>query len=489
MLSTTHAFAASALPPPIDDAIAQGRAAGKPVVLDFYTDWCHPCRRFDEQFMPDAGVQAALSDVLFVRYDAEKGEGVAAAGRYQVNAFPTFIVLDADGKVVTRDRGLPDAPASFVRFIERGLSLRLDEATVKARLADKKASASQLLGAARWLAAHRRLDESLAAYARVAAADPHGKQGIAPEAEWEARSLARLVAYRKQLAEDAARFAERWPGSERAGQATYLAAFSGRLPRARVHKLLAASLERAWDHVADLNHFAYLALALGDDEIALQAAQRAVALAPKDAGVRDTLAEVHHYRGERVQALAVADEAIALEQDPGELASLKENRARFAGPSTTPSSGVSDERAKAERELAAMMQEDAREPEEEAASGPGNEEVQKYRAFMVTSRNLFKEVGASCASQAGALSEAYVRIELPAAGGKPTKVTVLEPDATAKLKKCAVEAFAQKSFPPPPEMIQGRYTGEVRLKVESPLKLPALPARPDTLPDAGRWPR
>src|SRR5258706_15462372 len=122
--------------PPLEEHLATARTAGKPLVIDFYTDWCKPCRMFEQKILPDAKVQAALGEVVFVRYDAEKGNGLPAAARYRVDSYPTFVVLDAEGKVVTRTSGTPDEPAPFVSFVDRAVALSLDEATIKARLAD-----------------------------------------------------------------------------------------------------------------------------------------------------------------------------------------------------------------------------------------------------------------------------------------------------------------------------------------------------------------
>lgn len=61
---------------------------------------------------------------------------------------------------------------------------------------------------------------------------------------------------------------------------------------------------------------------------ALAAAERAVALAPDDAGILDTLAEVCFRRGDVERAVAVIDRAIALEPD---VAYYQDQRARFLG--------------------------------------------------------------------------------------------------------------------------------------------------------------
>ena len=89
-------------PPTLDDARKLAASAGKALVLEFSTDWCSACKVFEQQTLPDASVQAALSNVVFVRYDAEAAPGDEAARRYKVHVFPTFIAVDENGVAALR---------------------------------------------------------------------------------------------------------------------------------------------------------------------------------------------------------------------------------------------------------------------------------------------------------------------------------------------------------------------------------------------------
>jgi thiol-disulfide isomerase/thioredoxin len=457
--------------PPLEEHLASARAAGKPLVIDFYTDWCGPCRMFEQKILPVASVQAALGDVVFVRYDAEKGHGLTAAARYRVDSYPTFVVLDGQGKQVTRTSGTPDEPTPFVSFVDRAVALSLDEATIRARLADKKSDAKALLGAARWLAAHQRPDEAGATYARAARGDKGGKLGIAPTAEWEAFALEHSRAYLKRVAADAAGFAERWPASSQASDAALVAIRSGQLPPARARKLWAIVLKKNWDSAGSLNGLAYTALAVGDHDAALQAAERAVALTPKEASVYDTLAEVHHYRGEKAQALAASDRSIAL-ADPSMAAALAPNHDRFAGDgggARLPGPDVEAEKARGAKELADFVHDDGTpEGDAEATPSPAEqakiESEQAMRAQQRKVNDALRAAGGKCAAQAGNVAEAWVRIEFAPAGGKPARVLVLEPNVSLALKKCLVDSLSLATFPVAPAAANGRATGAVKLQ-------------------------
>jgi thiol-disulfide isomerase/thioredoxin len=457
--------------PPLEEHLASARAAGKPLVIDFYTDWCGPCRLFEQKILPTPAVQTALGGVVFVRYDAEKGNGLTAAARYRVDSYPTFVVLDGQGKAITRTSGTSDTPAPFVSFVDKAVALSLDEATIRARLADKKSDARALLGAARWMAAHGRLDEASAAYARAVRGDKGGKAGIAPVAEWEAFSLDHTRSYRKKVAEDAAGFAERWPTAEAASDAALVALRAGSLSPARAKKLWAIVLKKSWDSAGDLNGLAYSALALGDYDAALQAAERAVALTPKEASVYDTLAEVHHYRGEKDKALAASDQGIALADGSMKVA-LGENRARFAGEgggAKLPGPDVENEKTRGAKELADFLADDgagggagADDAAPSAAEQAKLESDNAMRAQQRKVNDALRAAGAACGAQAGALPEAWVRIELAPAGGKPVRVLVLEPGVSAGLKKCLVDSLAAATFPVAPAAANGRATGAVK---------------------------
>ena len=79
----------------------------KIVFIDFYTDWCLPCKMMDEEVFSDRTISEFFeSNFINVKVDAEKGEGPDLTVIYEVKRFPTLIFVDQKGRVLLRKEGL-----------------------------------------------------------------------------------------------------------------------------------------------------------------------------------------------------------------------------------------------------------------------------------------------------------------------------------------------------------------------------------------------
>jgi thiol:disulfide interchange protein DsbD len=92
-------------------ALAQARAEGRPVVQDFYADWCAACVELDEKTWIDPEVIAEAKRFMPVKMDfTRRGEFYkAASARYEIRGMPTVIFYDASGKETARFFGFKKA--------------------------------------------------------------------------------------------------------------------------------------------------------------------------------------------------------------------------------------------------------------------------------------------------------------------------------------------------------------------------------------------
>ncbi|HEX2683164.1 MAG TPA: thioredoxin family protein [Ferruginibacter sp.] len=105
-------------------ALTEAKKQNKLVFLDAYTSWCGPCKMLKRNTFPDkAAGEFFNKNFINVAVDMEKGEGLAVAAQYQVRAYPTLIIADANGKVVSVTEGYVDA-SQLIQFGKYGLSLK-----------------------------------------------------------------------------------------------------------------------------------------------------------------------------------------------------------------------------------------------------------------------------------------------------------------------------------------------------------------------------
>ncbi len=289
--------------PPLAPAVAAAAKTKQLLLLKVGTRWCPSCRKLDG-VLAEPAVRAKLEPFVRLGYDAEEGEGRDVAQRYNVIAFPTLLVLDGGGREVGRVTGdLAAAPllAALGKLRDGSETLTRLEAQAKQRPADL---ALQLRLGTEWAfrgartQANTHLD-------RVIEGDPQNAQGLAAEALLVKGKYLLLRSLKDDAgaAEVLRSLRARFPRAKQAAQAAFpLAQALHHLGKsAEALRLLEEKARSADEHdtVAWFCLRERTALARG-----LAHAKQAVALAPKDADMHATLAELAKALGRTAEAEA-----------------------------------------------------------------------------------------------------------------------------------------------------------------------------------------
>ncbi len=96
--------------------MAQARESARPVFIDFYAEWCAPCKIIEGQIIPDSRVQAALDGFIFVRVDMDIA--LKAGQRFNVVGMPTLLVLSDEGEELFRHVGVIEPADLAKRLLE-----------------------------------------------------------------------------------------------------------------------------------------------------------------------------------------------------------------------------------------------------------------------------------------------------------------------------------------------------------------------------------
>ena len=112
-----------------DAGLAKSAKESKPVLIDFYTDWCHWCKVMDEKTFENDEVKTYL-DKYFVKikvnaeerrdkqtYEGKTYNSVKLARTFGVTGYPALAFLDKNQKLITLVPGfLP--PEKFINVLK-----------------------------------------------------------------------------------------------------------------------------------------------------------------------------------------------------------------------------------------------------------------------------------------------------------------------------------------------------------------------------------
>jgi thioredoxin:protein disulfide reductase len=125
----------------LQGAVSSARAQSRPVMLDFYADWCVSCKEMQKYTFTDARVRMALGNALLLRADVTRNDAddQALLKHFGIYGPPTIAFYGADGQERRDFRvvGYMNAP-QFVSVVQRAIASPADAA-----------DSSRLVGSAR----------------------------------------------------------------------------------------------------------------------------------------------------------------------------------------------------------------------------------------------------------------------------------------------------------------------------------------------------
>lgn len=106
------------------ELLAEAKKKNRPVWVDFYAVWCGPCKMMAKNTFENKEV-GDYSNANYIAYkiDAEKGEGPEWADKYQINAYPTIVFLDANGNHIKNSVGYK-TPEQFLAELKENKDIK-----------------------------------------------------------------------------------------------------------------------------------------------------------------------------------------------------------------------------------------------------------------------------------------------------------------------------------------------------------------------------
>jgi thioredoxin-related protein len=114
------------------EGIRQSQATGKPILILFTgTSWCPACIKLEREVLKKPELAHALSDQFifvkaeFPRYSEEEIQRSPYKGlldRYQINSFPTMVIVNSNGEKLTTLPYKPTGPTFYIQQLREFLN-------------------------------------------------------------------------------------------------------------------------------------------------------------------------------------------------------------------------------------------------------------------------------------------------------------------------------------------------------------------------------
>ena len=94
----------------LEEAKALAKEEKKMIFIDAYTTWCGPCKMMASHTFTDPKVGEFFNEnYINLKVDMERGIGPKMASKYAVTAYPTLLIIDEGGNLMSKTIGFQNA--------------------------------------------------------------------------------------------------------------------------------------------------------------------------------------------------------------------------------------------------------------------------------------------------------------------------------------------------------------------------------------------
>jgi thiol:disulfide interchange protein len=97
----------------LDKGLALAKTSNKPVMVDFYADWCGWCKKLDKTTYSDPRVIDGSAGFVCVKVNTDTADGKYST-KYGVQGLPTIVFLSSKGEVLDKVVGYSDAESFYL---------------------------------------------------------------------------------------------------------------------------------------------------------------------------------------------------------------------------------------------------------------------------------------------------------------------------------------------------------------------------------------
>ncbi|MHB9037706.1 MAG: thioredoxin family protein [Armatimonadota bacterium] len=99
-------------------AVKAAQKAKKPLLVDFYTEWCGWCKKLDQDTYTNEDVIRLSKKFVCVKVDGDKHRDLVE--KYKIDGYPAILFLDSKSKEVKRVVGY-EGPKQFLQDMQDAL--------------------------------------------------------------------------------------------------------------------------------------------------------------------------------------------------------------------------------------------------------------------------------------------------------------------------------------------------------------------------------